>query len=72
MPERCACQRIHICVTRKEICDRYIANPITTAIVFGGLEPLYSKYAKEIKEKLRGNGGYCQCRLIKNADTKSM
>lgn len=27
---------------------------------------------KEIKERLKDNGGYCPCRLIKNKDTKCM
>lgn len=26
----------------------------------------------EIKQKLKDNGGYCPCRLVKNADTKCM
>lgn len=26
-------------ITKEEICERYIANPITEAFVFGGLEP---------------------------------
>lgn len=26
--------------------------------------------AKEIREKLKANGGYCPCKLIKNEDTK--
>lgn len=29
-------------VTRKNLCERYLSNPITQAIVFGGLEPLDS------------------------------
>lgn len=29
-------------IARRKICERYIANPITSAIVFGGLEPLDS------------------------------
>lgn len=29
-------------IMRRTICERYIANPITSAIVFGGLEPLDS------------------------------
>lgn len=28
--------------------------------------------AKEIREKLKANGGYCPCKLIKNEDTKCM
>ena len=28
--------------------------------------------AKEIREKLKANGGYCPCQLIKNEDTKCM
>ena len=27
---------------------------------------------KKIKQKLKENGGYCPCRIIKNADTKCM
>lgn len=30
------------------------------------------KYADEIKRKLKANGGYCPCNLIKNEDTKCM
>lgn len=26
----------------------------------------------EIKQKIKDNGGYCPCRLVKNADTKCM
>lgn len=29
-------------------------------------------YAKEVRDKLKGNGGYCPCRLEKTADTKCM
>lgn len=28
------------------------------------------KQVKEIREKLKENGGYCPCRLIKNEETK--
>ncbi len=31
-----------------------------------------SEYANEIKRKLKANGGYCPCSLVKNADTKCM
>ena len=27
-------------------------------------------YVKEIRDKLKANGGYCPCRLSKNEDTK--
>lgn len=27
---------------------------------------------RDIREKLKGNGGYCPCKLIKNEDTKCM
>ncbi len=30
------------------------------------------EYVKEIRDKLKKNGGYCPCRLIKNSDTKCM
>ena len=30
------------------------------------------KLVKEIREKLKANGGYCPCRVIKNEDTKCM
>lgn len=29
-------------------------------------------YAKEVKKKLKANGGYCPCRLEKTPDTKCM
>lgn len=29
-------------------------------------------YAKEVRDKLKSNGGYCPCRLGKTADTKCM
>lgn len=30
------------------------------------------EYADEVRCKLKANGGYCPCRLIKNEDTKCM
>lgn len=30
------------------------------------------EYANEIKRKLKSNGGYCPCALLKNEDTKCM
>lgn len=30
------------------------------------------EYANEVKRKLKANGGYCPCSLIKSADTKCM
>jgi len=30
------------------------------------------EYAAEIKKKLKDNGGYCPCSLVKNEDTKCM
>ena len=30
------------------------------------------EYADEVKRKLKANGGYCPCSLIKSADTKCM
>lgn len=30
------------------------------------------EYAADVKKRLKANGGYCPCRLIKNADTKCM
>lgn len=30
------------------------------------------KYVKYIKQKLKDNGGYCPCALVKNTDTKCM
>lgn len=30
------------------------------------------EYAAEIKRKLKDNGGYCPCSLVKNEDTKCM
>lgn len=30
------------------------------------------EYATEIKRKLKDNGGYCPCSLVKNEDTKCM
>lgn len=30
------------------------------------------EYVKEIKQKLKENGGYCPCRLSKSEDTKCM
>lgn len=30
------------------------------------------EYANEVKKKVKDNGGYCPCRLIKNKDTKCM
>lgn len=30
------------------------------------------EYADEIKRKLKDNGGYCPCSLIKSPDTKCM
>ncbi len=30
------------------------------------------EYAEDIKQKLKANGGYCPCALVKNADTKCM
>lgn len=30
------------------------------------------EYADEIKRKLKANGGYCPCSLIKSPDTKCM
>lgn len=29
-----------------------------------------SEYVKEIKRKIKDNGGYCPCQLVKNEDTK--
>lgn len=31
-----------------------------------------TEYVKEIKKKLKENGGYCPCRLTKSEDTKCM
>ena len=31
-----------------------------------------TEYVDEIKRKLKANGGYCPCSLIKNPDTKCM
>ena len=33
---------------------------------------LNTKKAKEIEQKLKNNGGYCPCCMIKNEDTKCM
>lgn len=30
------------------------------------------EYANEVRKKLKDNGGYCPCSLIKSADTKCM
>ena len=30
------------------------------------------EYADEVKRKLKANGGYCPCSLIKSADTQCM
>ena len=30
------------------------------------------EYADEVKRKIKANGGYCPCSLIKNPDTKCM
>lgn len=30
------------------------------------------EYADKVKRKLKANGGYCPCSLIKSADTKCM
>lgn len=30
------------------------------------------EYANEVKKKVKDNGGYCPCRLIKSKDTKCM
>ena len=30
------------------------------------------EYAAEIKRRLKDNGGYCPCSLVKNEDTKCM
>lgn len=30
------------------------------------------EYAKEVRKKLKDNGGYCPCRLEKTPDTKCM
>lgn len=30
------------------------------------------EYAAEIKRKLKDNGGYCPCSLVKNEDTRCM
>lgn len=30
------------------------------------------EYVREMKKKLKDNGGYCPCSLVKNADTKCM
>lgn len=30
------------------------------------------EYVKEIKKKLKENGGYCPCRITKSEDTKCM
>lgn len=30
------------------------------------------EFVKEIKDKLKQNGGYCPCRLTKNKDTRCM
>lgn len=30
------------------------------------------EYANEVKHKLKANGGYCPCSLIKSPDTKCM
>lgn len=29
-------------------------------------------YVKEVRDRLKSNGGYCPCRLEKTADTKCM
>lgn len=31
-----------------------------------------SNYVTEVKKKLKENGGYCPCRIIRNDDTKCM
>lgn len=31
-----------------------------------------TEYVQEIKHKLKENGGYCPCQLVKNKDTKCM
>lgn len=31
-----------------------------------------NEYADEVKRKLKANGGYCPCSLIKSPDTKCM
>lgn len=31
-----------------------------------------AEYVKEIRSRLKANGGYCPCRIEKNADTKCM
>lgn len=28
------------------------------------------EYARDVKKRLKDNGGYCPCQLVKNADTK--
>lgn len=30
------------------------------------------EFVKEIKSKLKDNGGYCPCNIVKNKDTKCM
>lgn len=30
------------------------------------------EYVEQIKKKLKDNGNYCPCRLVKNEDTKCM
>lgn len=30
------------------------------------------EYAHEVKKKVKENGGYCPCRLVKDKDTKCM
>lgn len=31
-----------------------------------------TEYAESVKKKLKENGGYCPCKLVKNEDTKCM
>lgn len=31
-----------------------------------------SEFVKDFKKKLKQNGGYCPCKLVKNKDTKCM
>ena len=30
------------------------------------------EYAREVQKKIKANGGYCPCKLVKNRDTKCM
>lgn len=36
------------------------------------IKKLNTEQAREIEQKLKDNGGYCPCSIIKNVDTKCM